>query len=75
MDNITKTKAKFNVAEITNYGNGGGTKVKLLPVVGGSEENEEFFKSTPSGSIELYLASDADAKFELGEYYVEFTKA
>jgi hypothetical protein len=35
-------RAKFNVAEITHYGNGGGSKVTLYPVQSGSEENKSF---------------------------------
>lgn len=69
-----KIRAKFNVAEITKYGNGGGAKVTLLPVTGGSEENKEFWKYTPNGKIELSI-DNPDAEFELGEYFVDFTKA
>jgi hypothetical protein len=32
-------KAIFNVAEIARYGNGGGTKVVLLPSTGNAPEN------------------------------------
>jgi len=69
-----KTRAKFNVAEITNYGNGGGTKVVLMPVTTGSEENKSFWNYTPSGRIEMHI-TNPDVKFELGEYFVDFTKA
>lgn len=69
-----KVRAKFNVAEITKYGNAGGTRVVLHPVQGGSDENKAFWQWTPSGSIELNL-SNPDAVFEFGEYYVDFTKA
>ena len=69
-----KTTAKFNVAEITNYGNGGGTKVVLMPVTTGSEENKSFWNYTPSGRIEMHI-TNPDVKFELGEYFVDFTKA
>jgi len=67
-------RAKFNVASITNYGNGGGTRVVLMPVISGSEENKSFWNYTPSGQIEMHI-NNPDAKFELGEYYVDFTKA
>lgn len=72
---MSKTiRAKFNVAEITKFGNGGGTRVVLTPVITGSEENKAFWEHTPSGTIEMHI-SNPDAKFELGEYYVDFTKA
>ena len=68
------TRAKFNVAEITEYGNAGGKKVVLLPVLGNSEENKEFWKYTPNGRIEMHFSND-DVKFEFGEYFIDFTKA
>lgn len=68
------TRAKFNVAEITKQGNGGGTRVTLMPVTTGSEENKNFWKFTPAGKIELHI-TNLDVKFEFGEYYVDFTKA
>jgi hypothetical protein len=67
-------RAKFNVAEITNYGNGGGTKVVLLPAIGHSEENKALWDATPNGKIEMHI-SNPDAKFEMGHYYIDFTKA
>ena len=68
---------KFNVTELTRYGNGGGVKVKLSPVMGNTEENKEFWKYTPSGSIEMYIDNpEAFKQFEdLGEFYVTFEKA
>lgn len=65
-------RAKFNVSEITQYGNGGGRKVVLMPVIGNSEENKEFWQHTPSGQIELHI-TNPDAEFKLGEYYIDFT--
>lgn len=77
--NIMKTiRAKFNMAEITKFGNAGGTKVTLLqvvrifPTVGESEENEAI-GIIPSGKIEMHFANLGD-DFEFGEYYVDFTK-
>lgn len=67
-------RAKFNVAEIAKYGNAGGTKVTLFPVMGQSEENKAFWQATPSGKIEMHI-SNPDAEFEFGEYYIDFTKA
>lgn len=72
---MSKTiKTKFNVAEITQYGNGGGSKVTMLPVIGGSVENKAFWEATPAGKIEI-ITSNPDPVFEFGEYYVDFTKA
>ncbi len=72
MENTIRTK--FNVAEIAKYGNGGGTKVTLMPVMGNSEENKALWQHTPSGKIELHI-SNPEAEFEFGEYYIDFTKA
>ena len=69
-------RAKFNVAEITKYGNGGGGKVVLNAVLGHSEENKKFWQYTPSGKIEIWIDNpEAFKAFEFGEYYVDFTKA
>lgn len=69
-------RAKFNVTEITRYGNGGGGKVTLAPVIGNSEENKSFWKYIPSGKIEILVDNpEAFEQFEFGEYYVDFTKA
>jgi hypothetical protein len=69
-----KMRAKFNVSEIAKYGNGGGTKVTLMPVMGSSEENKVFWQHTPNGKIELHI-SNPEVEFEFGEYYIDFTKA
>lgn len=48
---------------------------KFSPVTSGSQENKEFFASTPGGSLEIYCVNP-DVKFELGkEYYLDFTLA
>lgn len=70
----TKIKAKFNVQTITHHGNGGGKEIVLKPVINGSEENKEFFAATPNGEIKMHLKTE-NFPFEMGEYYVEFTKA
>lgn len=51
--------------------------VRLQAVTYGSEENQQFFKFTPSGDIRMnVLNPDAMANFEQGkEYYVDFTPA
>lgn len=71
-----KVRAKFEVAEKTESNNG-GFSVKLYPVIGGSSENESFYKLTPAGSIELStINKEAAAALEVGkQYYVDFTLA
>lgn len=60
-----------------NGADGIGTVVKLNPVISGSDENKEFYKHSPSGSIELGTVNEAAAaQFEIGkEYYVDFSLA
>jgi hypothetical protein len=70
MDTI---RIKCNVAKITSYGNGGGTKVTLMPVTGNSEENKQFWNNVPTGKIVLHVDAEP-CGFEKGEYYVDFTK-
>jgi len=74
-----KTRAKFYCCSVTLFSSdpGAGKAVKLQPVTSGSEENREFWKYTPSGSIELSISNPEAAKiFEPGrEYYVDFTPA
>lgn len=51
--------------------------LQLFPVSTGSEENETFYGSTPSGSVLLSVVNKAVAdQFEVNkEYYVDFTPA
>lgn len=69
------TRAKFTVCKTTQFKD--GYEVTLTPVIGGSPENESFFKWTPTGSITMGLVNESTAKqFVVGEsYYVDFTKA
>lgn len=69
-------KAKMFVTEVTKYGNDCG-KVVLAPVIGGSDENKEFWKYTPAGKLELNIDNpDAFKQFEeMGEFYVTLEKA
>lgn len=70
---MSNTRAKFECQEVTNTVD--GKKVKLIPVVGGSEENENFFKWTPYGAIELGTINP-NVEFTPGKkYYVDFTEA
>lgn len=71
-------KVKFNVSELTKFGNGGGGKVVLIPVVGHSDENREFWKHyTPSGKLEMWIDNpEAYKQFEeMGEFYLTIEKA
>ena len=54
-----------------------GEYVSLSPVYCDSEENKQFFKATPGGSIQLHVVNEQGmATFVEGaEYYVDFTKA
>lgn len=54
----------------------GGT-VRLNPVVNGSEENKQFYKYTPGGTVVLSTINQAAfSQFKLGaEYYVDITPA
>jgi len=57
--------------------NGDSFYLYLSPVVGGSEENKEFFKWTPGGCVYFYVVDPSTAnQFELGKsYYVDFSPA
>jgi len=45
---------------------------EFLPVVGGSEENDQFFKTTPGGEMAIIVANDG-VSFEVGKsYYLDF---
>lgn len=83
-----RTRAKFVVQSITRtqgtvWGNDGKPvqqevqTIRLYPVTGGTDENKQFFASTPSGTIELGTVNIEAAKlFELNKpYYVDFTPA
>lgn len=68
-----RAKMKCDSLEPANDGVGG--TVKLSPVIGGSEENEKFYKYTPSGQLVLStINQQALDQFEVGkEYYVDVT--
>lgn len=70
-------RAKFKVTGIEQYIEGGHGTVKLAPVIGGSPENDDFYKWTPSGSIELgTINATALAQFQEGkEFFVDFNLA
>lgn len=74
---MATTRAKFSCAKIINeaYGSEANVTIELKPVTSGSEENREFYKWTPIGSIVLGIL-DSHHSFKLGyDYYVDFTEA
>jgi hypothetical protein len=54
-----------------------GFYLHFSPVYTGSEENREFFKWTPGGTVQFNVMNEAAAaKFEVGkEYYLDFSPA
>ncbi len=70
-------RAKFKVTAVASDANNpdAGGAVRLEPVTGGSAENEQFFRYTPGGGIDLNTVNSAAlAQFQQGEeYYVDFT--
>lgn len=66
-------RAKFRCTEIVQTENGG--RVRAMPVTGGSPENEQFFKWTPLGSLDMgTINPEALKQFAPGkEFYVDFT--
>ena len=69
-------RAKMKVGSI-ELQQGGGGSVVLFPVASGSAENEQFYKYTPSGKLELStINADAIGQFELGkEFYIDISPA
>lgn len=68
-------RAKFKVTAIKKTES--GDFIEMGPVTGGSAENEQFFKWTPSGLLTMGIVHEAAARqFEVGKtYYVDFTEA
>ena len=68
-------RAKFKCTKLTITE--GGSTIELSPVTTGSEENKEFFKYTPFGSINIgSINPQVSKELEVGkEFYVDFTKA
>jgi hypothetical protein len=54
-----------------------GNTIEMVPVTGGSKENESFFKWTPFGKLEMGTLNQAAAdSFIVGQsYYIDFTPA
>jgi hypothetical protein len=55
----------------------GGGRVSLSPVINGSDENKNFYRLTPGGSISLStINARAYDEFEVGKsYFVDFSLA
>lgn len=70
---MEKVRVKFNVSEITEYGNDGGRKIVLLPVLNNSEEDKKVLGNNPKGRVEINIV-DSDVKFDMGSYYLDFIK-
>ncbi len=73
---MKKVVAKFKCTEKRKdetYGN----HITLTPVIGGSPENEAFYKATPGGACTLGTINDEAAEaFEEGkEYFITFEQA
>lgn len=68
-------RAKFKVE--SNVQSGDTAQITLTPVYDGSEENREFFRYTPGGTIALAVVNPPAAEqFKVGaEMYVDFTPA
>lgn len=69
------TRAKFTCESILLLGN--QRKVTLRAVSGGTPEDNQFSKWTPSGVVEIYISNpSAFDVFEVGKkYYADFSKA
>lgn len=69
-------RAKFTVYEESRH-SWGAVTYKMRPVTNTTAENDEFFRTTPSGEISVTVKpAETSAALELGyEYYVDFTKA
>lgn len=69
MHSVRDAEGKYNTVPLTS--------MAFQVVHGNTPENEKFFASTPSGTIELGVINpEAAQQFELGkEYYIDFTPA
>lgn len=68
--------AKFKCTEVAKT-EGGGIRIQMTPVVGGSPENDKFFKFTPYGKLEIgTINPNLEGRFEPGKlYFVDITEA
>lgn len=74
-------KAKFKCLAVVEDNDHGGNKIQeqvsLCPVINDSEDNKNWSKWTPSGSLSMTITNpDAWGAFEVNkEYFVDFTPA
>jgi hypothetical protein len=68
-------RAKFKLTQRNE--NSAGFSLSFEPVTTGSKENDEFFKWTPWGKVEIGTINPEAAKGFVvgGEYYLDFTPA
>ena len=68
-------RAKFSCTSIV--GGADSSEIRFIPVISGSDENRDFFRWTPGGSIYLAVVSPGTAaQIKVGhDYYVDFTEA
>lgn len=68
-------RTKFTCQAKIDYSD--GKRIDFTPVIGGSPENEQFFKLTPGGQIQIMTVNEEAAKqFDLGaQYYIDFSPA
>lgn len=78
---MSTVRAKFFVTAVTERTNAQGIEkiheVTLAPVIGGSEENKQFFRFTPYGELKLGTVNPEVAKvLEVGKtFYLDITPA
>lgn len=66
-------RSKFKCDEVANRPD--GKVIRMSPVTSGSEENEQFFKWTPFGNLEMGIVNE-DVEFVPGhEYYLDIAPA
>lgn len=75
-ETIMSVKAKFVCTRSEQLTGQDAHTITLIPVYAGSKENDEFFKSTPGGSIHLTVVNEKAAEqfVEGEEYFIDFTK-
>lgn len=72
---MSRVRAKFVCESVENFTE--NKVAKLRAVYGTTEENADFTKFTPSGTLEICISNDAPAsdKFVPGKnYYIDFTE-
>lgn len=75
VSSIKRSMATRPKADGSGYEPCEGQTITMVPVVRGSEENQKFFSTTPSGLIEFFTVNElAYGQFNLDtEYVIEFT--